>query len=50
MLSKFNFLSRRQRQSVIRDSNLQNTVTKYGFGKHIGTVSNFSDRAMFLKV
>ncbi|KAJ5548946.1 hypothetical protein N7513_006180 [Penicillium frequentans] len=25
-------------------------MTKYGFGKHIGTVSNFSDRAMFLKL
>jgi hypothetical protein len=25
-------------------------VTKHGFGKHIGTVQNFSDRAMFLKV
>lgn len=25
-------------------------VTKYGFGKHIGTVSSYYDRAMFLKV
>ncbi|KAJ5998936.1 hypothetical protein N7451_006746 [Penicillium sp. IBT 35674x] len=25
-------------------------MTKYGFGKHIGTVANFSDRAMFLKL
>ncbi|OOQ88501.1 integral membrane protein [Penicillium brasilianum] len=25
-------------------------MTKYGFGKHIGTVSNFSDRAMFLQL
>ncbi|KAJ5090213.1 hypothetical protein N7532_008897 [Penicillium argentinense] len=25
-------------------------MTKYGFGKHIGTVSSFSDRAMFLKL
>jgi hypothetical protein len=32
------------------DAKLYQTVTKYGFGKHIGTVSNFSDRAMFLKV
>ncbi|KAE8332949.1 hypothetical protein BDV39DRAFT_188993 [Aspergillus sergii] len=26
------------------------SVTKYGFGKHIGTVQNFGDRAMFLKL
>ncbi|OQD94206.1 hypothetical protein PENSOL_c027G05473 [Penicillium solitum] len=25
-------------------------MTKYGFGKHVGTVSSFSDRAMFLKL
>ncbi|KAB8261596.1 integral membrane protein [Aspergillus pseudonomiae] len=25
-------------------------MTKYGFGKHIGTVESFSDRAMFLKL
>ncbi|KOC15631.1 integral membrane protein [Aspergillus flavus AF70] len=26
------------------------SVTKYGFGKHIGTVQDFGDRAMFLKL
>lgn len=46
MFSKFTLLVE---SSAISDANFWK-VTRYGFGKHIGTVSSFSDRAMFLKV